>query len=339
MDQDSTHMVAASKVPMVKPVAYKAQRRLEAKARSTLMMSILNEHQLKSNSIKDAKQLLEAIEKRFVNVVDNLSDVVIYAFLARQPNSPQLAHEDLEQIHPDDMEEMDLRWQMAMLTMRAKRRKNDLTMHLWLTHLQNEQLLKDLKKSELMVLGYKTGLQSVEKRLECFKKNEFIYLEDIKILKVKIKMKDIAIKELRGKLEVAQKEKDGIQLTVYKLKNASNSLNKLIDCQIFYTCKKGLGSKSYNAVLSPYTRNFMPLKPDLSYISLDEFAVKPVVENMSSEEETKEVRKNTDALIIDDEVSDDEEKNVTQPKIVKKTVRHNIVKKEFVKPRQQQKDC
>nr|GEX70337.1 hypothetical protein [Tanacetum cinerariifolium] len=40
--------------------------------------------------------------------VDNLSDVVIYAFLASQPNSPQLAREDLEQIDPDDLEEMDL---------------------------------------------------------------------------------------------------------------------------------------------------------------------------------------------------------------------------------------
>ncbi|GKA86575.1 hypothetical protein Tco_0808286 [Tanacetum coccineum] len=35
--------------------------------------------------------------------------------------NPQLAHEDLQQIHPDDIEEMDLRWQMAMLTMRARR--------------------------------------------------------------------------------------------------------------------------------------------------------------------------------------------------------------------------
>ncbi|GJU61862.1 putative reverse transcriptase domain-containing protein [Tanacetum coccineum] len=34
---------------------------------------------------------------------------------------PQLAHEDLQQIYSDDIEEMDLRWQMAMLTMRARR--------------------------------------------------------------------------------------------------------------------------------------------------------------------------------------------------------------------------
>nr|GEU69395.1 ribonuclease H-like domain-containing protein [Tanacetum cinerariifolium] len=46
-------------------VEYKAQRRLEVKARSTLMMGIPNEHQLKFNSIKDVKQLMETIEKRF----------------------------------------------------------------------------------------------------------------------------------------------------------------------------------------------------------------------------------------------------------------------------------
>nr|GEZ59641.1 ribonuclease H-like domain-containing protein [Tanacetum cinerariifolium] len=43
----------------------KAQIRLEVKARSTLMMGIPNEHQLKFNSIKNAKQLMKAIEKRF----------------------------------------------------------------------------------------------------------------------------------------------------------------------------------------------------------------------------------------------------------------------------------
>nr|GEU75447.1 hypothetical protein [Tanacetum cinerariifolium] len=81
----------------------------------------------------------------------------------------------------------------------------------------------------------------------------------------------------------------------------------------------------------------MPPKPGLSYIGLDEFAVKPVVENKSSEKETKAVRKNTDALIIEEWMSDDEEENVTQPKIVKKIVRPNIVKKDFIIPRQQEK--
>ncbi|GJX74441.1 hypothetical protein Tco_0313036 [Tanacetum coccineum] len=190
----------------------KEKRGLEVKARSTLMMGIPNEHQLKFNSIKDAKKLLEAVEKRFggnastkktqrnllkqqyenftvlssemldqtfdrlqklvyetevkgmsssssstrnmafvsssnnntsstnevvntahgvsttstqVNAanstnIDNLSDDVNCAFFTSQPNSPQLVHKDLQQIHPDDIKEMDLRWQMAMLTMRAR---------------------------------------------------------------------------------------------------------------------------------------------------------------------------------------------------------------------------
>ncbi|GKB88069.1 reverse transcriptase [Tanacetum coccineum] len=86
MDSESAHMVAASKVPMLKlengntapkttvmegvkkvipptTAKEKAQKRLEVKAKSTLMMGIPNEHQLKFNSIKDAKLLLEAIEK------------------------------------------------------------------------------------------------------------------------------------------------------------------------------------------------------------------------------------------------------------------------------------
>ncbi|GJZ89459.1 hypothetical protein Tco_0661241 [Tanacetum coccineum] len=43
-------------------------------------------------------------------IIDNLSDVVICTFFACQPNSLQLDNEDLQQIHPDDLEEMDLRF-------------------------------------------------------------------------------------------------------------------------------------------------------------------------------------------------------------------------------------
>ncbi|GJZ27925.1 plastid delta12-fatty acid acetylenase [Tanacetum coccineum] len=53
--------------------------------------------------------------------IDNLSDAVIRAFFASQPNSPQLDNEDLQQIHPNDLEDIDLRWQMDMLTIRARR--------------------------------------------------------------------------------------------------------------------------------------------------------------------------------------------------------------------------
>ncbi|GJU03538.1 hypothetical protein Tco_1113876 [Tanacetum coccineum] len=53
--------------------------------------------------------------------LDNLCDAVICAFLASQPNCLQLSQEDLEQLHPDDLEEMDLQWEMDILTIRARR--------------------------------------------------------------------------------------------------------------------------------------------------------------------------------------------------------------------------
>ncbi|GJW49375.1 retrovirus-related pol polyprotein from transposon TNT 1-94 [Tanacetum coccineum] len=52
---------------------------------------------------------------------DSMSNAVIYSFFANQSNSPQLNDEELQQIDVDDLEEMDLKWQMAMLTMRARR--------------------------------------------------------------------------------------------------------------------------------------------------------------------------------------------------------------------------
>nr|GEU95626.1 retrotransposon protein, putative, Ty1-copia subclass [Tanacetum cinerariifolium] len=53
--------------------------------------------------------------------VDTLSNVVIYSFFSSQSTSPQLDNDDLTQIDADDLEEMYLKWKMAMLTVRARR--------------------------------------------------------------------------------------------------------------------------------------------------------------------------------------------------------------------------
>nr|GEU74525.1 hypothetical protein [Tanacetum cinerariifolium] len=57
--------------------------------------------------------------------VDSLSNAVIYSFFASQSSYPQVDNKDLKKIHVDDLEEMDLKWQMAMLTMRARRSPKD----------------------------------------------------------------------------------------------------------------------------------------------------------------------------------------------------------------------
>nr|GEU55597.1 hypothetical protein [Tanacetum cinerariifolium] len=462
MDQDAAHMVATSKVPMLKHEEFEIWRmRIEQYIQiidyslwEVTENGIPNEHQLKFNSIKDAKSLLEAIEKRFdgndatkktqrnllkqqyenftassseslnqtfdrlqklnkpdldsmsiddlynnlkvyepevkevsssstntqnmalvssssnnntnssneavntafgvttvgtqVNAakstnIDNMSDAIICAFFVSQSKSSQLINEDLEQIHPDDLEEMDLKWQMAMLTMRARRFLKNTKWKLTLN--RNETVAFDKTKVECYncykrghfarecrapraqdnrnrestrrnvpiettnssalvscdgLGGYKAGLKSVEERLEFFKTNESIYSEYIKKLKFEIHYNEITIRLLRKKLETVQREKDGIQLTIEKLDNALKSLNKLIDSQIVDNCKKGLG---YNAVPPPHAGLFMPFKPDLSFIGLEEFTSEPAVETLNaktSKEVPKVVKKDNGAPIIKD---------------------------------------
>nr|GEZ54059.1 hypothetical protein [Tanacetum cinerariifolium] len=77
-------------------VEQRLARKNESKARGTLLMALPDKHQLKFNTHKDAKTLMEAIEKS-------------------QSNSPKLDNDDLKQIDTVDLEEVELKWQMDML--------------------------------------------------------------------------------------------------------------------------------------------------------------------------------------------------------------------------------
>ncbi|GJS31337.1 retrovirus-related pol polyprotein from transposon TNT 1-94 [Tanacetum coccineum] len=120
-----------------------------------------------------------------------------------------------------------------------------------------------------------------------YSENESAYVEKINGLKWDIQVGEIAIGELRKKLEIVQKEKDGIQFNVDKFENASKSLNKIIESQIVDNYKKE------------------------EFIN-EPVVIKPVVENSeakSSEAKPKAVRKNNGALIIEIWVLDSEEEN------------------------------
>ncbi|GKA04972.1 ribonuclease H-like domain-containing protein [Tanacetum coccineum] len=147
-----------------------------------------------------------------------------------------------------------------------------------------DNLTKDFNKSQLNVGTYKAGLESVEARLDVYKKNEVVFKEDIKILKLDIKLRDNALTELRKKFEKAEKERDDLKLSLEKFGNSSKNLSKLLEIQVSDNFKTGVGfdsqvvdsqvfdsqendryktSEGYHAVPPPYTRNFMPPKSDL----------------------------------------------------------------------------
>nr|GEY17953.1 hypothetical protein [Tanacetum cinerariifolium] len=77
-----------------------------------------------NESVSDVPNVSAASSKATVSTlpnVDSLSDAVIYSFFASQSNSHQIENEDLKEINADYLEEINLNWQMAMLTMRARR--------------------------------------------------------------------------------------------------------------------------------------------------------------------------------------------------------------------------
>nr|GEV63218.1 ribonuclease H-like domain-containing protein [Tanacetum cinerariifolium] len=111
---------------VVQPVAPTiAEQRLALKDHGTLLMALPDKHQLKFNIHKDAKTLMEAIEKRFGGNKETKKyrkkEETQFLGLDLNKLSLQLDNDDLKQIDADDLKEMDLKWQMAMLTVRARR--------------------------------------------------------------------------------------------------------------------------------------------------------------------------------------------------------------------------
>nr|GFA06385.1 hypothetical protein [Tanacetum cinerariifolium] len=110
-------------------VEEKLDRKNEIKVGGTLLMALLNKDQLKFHSYQDAKFLMEAIEKRYGG---NKESKKVQRTLLKQQYKNFVAssiknldqtfdREYLEQIDTDNLKEIDLHWEMAMLTIRARR--------------------------------------------------------------------------------------------------------------------------------------------------------------------------------------------------------------------------
>nr|GEW43363.1 putative ribonuclease H-like domain-containing protein [Tanacetum cinerariifolium] len=116
-----------------------------------------------------------------------------------------------------------------------------------------DKLTADFQKSQFDVISYQTDLESVEARLLVYQQNESIFEEDIKLLKLEVKLRDNALVNLRQNLKQAEQERDDLKL---------KSDESLPPSPIYDRYQSGNG---YHVVPPPYTRTFMPPKPDLVF--------------------------------------------------------------------------
>ncbi|GKD01395.1 ribonuclease H-like domain-containing protein [Tanacetum coccineum] len=98
-----------------------------------------------------------------------------------------------------------------------------------------------LNKSNLEIIGYQMGLESLEAMIVVHEKNEAVYEENIEFLKYDVQLKDISIMDLKNQLEEALKEKDDLKLKLEKFEESSKNLTKLINSQLSAKDKTGLG--------------------------------------------------------------------------------------------------
>nr|GEV07125.1 hypothetical protein [Tanacetum cinerariifolium] len=235
----------------------KAQRRLEVKARINT-----------AQAVNSALGVSTASTRVNTAKINNLSDAVICTFLASQLSSPQLVNEDLKQICSDDLEEMDLRRQMAIFDNEGQKTN----MECYNCH-KRGHFARECGASRSQDTKHKESTRRIVP-METPASTALIPCDDL------------------GGYDWSHQDEEGPNYALMDY-TSTNSDSKIVD-----SCKKGLGYEIYNAVSPPYTKNFMPLKPDLFYIGLDELVVKPIVKNKSSKEETKAVRKNLDAPIV-----------------------------------------
>nr|GEX18008.1 ribonuclease H-like domain-containing protein [Tanacetum cinerariifolium] len=292
----------------------------ERKAKSTLLMAIPDEHLARFHGIKDAKTLWDAIKTRFggnveskkmqknnVAFVSTKSTISTNELNAAYSVSTATCHssqaQGLEQIDQDDLQEMDLKWQVAMLSMRVKRFYK--------------------KTSRKLEFNRKDPVGFDKNKVECFNFHKRGHLaRDFRSARNSGNMsRDAGNAGYRGRDNGKRpaKEKDAQALVV----------------------QDGLGlRKVWHTMqfLLLFTGNYMPPKPDLSFPRLDDsinkFKISETVTSLAKDEKdasetsTAFVKKpkedRSSAPLIEDWETDSDDDNVFTHKLI-------LAKIDFVK--------
>nr|GEX55250.1 hypothetical protein [Tanacetum cinerariifolium] len=269
----------------------------------------------------------------------NLSDDIVYAFLSNQSNGSQLVHEDLEQIHEDDLEEIDLKWHLALLSIRAKRffqkTKRKITI--------NGSDTASFDKSKVECYNcHKMGHFSREHRQPRNQDSRQPRNQDSRSWNQDSSRRTVNMEETPPNAMVAI---DGVGFDWSYMAEDEVPTNMAF---MAFSDFEGLGYESYHVVPPPPTGLFSPPKIDLSYSGLEEFqqpefqSYRPksceIEFKNASKEIPNELKEYLDDLLVKNRVSDNKDCSVESLVVVEKNiVVPTVTKVKFVRPKQQEK--
>ncbi|GJS13156.1 hypothetical protein Tco_0407628 [Tanacetum coccineum] len=183
-----------------------------------------------------------------------LSDATVYAFLSTQPKGSQLVHEDLEQLHDDDLEEMDLKWNMANL----------------LKLCGQESSIRELEGyhhwMDAILLGYdKSNVECVLRWCLAFigcdmSKHEIsgkTWLHGISDLR-SVDSKEYELGLLRTELEKVKQEKEGVDFKIAKFDKSAKDLNEMITHHLHLSIWKPSTEPTFEPQPSPDAEYHVP---------------------------------------------------------------------------------